>query len=139
MQTKTKQGRLGMLVLKDGNLHLPSSSDGMPQSLIQANEAVITGRIKDATRSLSDEAVEAATQIIDNDPSRTDIMLALAMVFKQTGQLNKAKEWFEKILEQEPHALVYNELGFIYQRIGYLWHWNIKKGLSRQTRIMPSS
>lgn len=119
-QTEKKQGRLAMLVLKDGNLHLPSSRDGMPQSLIQANEAVATGRIKDAVQALNDEAVKAATKIINKDPSRTDIMLALAMVFKQTGQFNRAKEWFVKILEQEPHALVYNELGFICQRAGHL-------------------
>ncbi len=119
-QTETKQGRLGMLVLKDGNLHLPSSSDGVPQLLIQANEALASGRVMDAARVINDEAVEAATQIINKDPSRTDIMLVLAMVFKQIGQFNKAKEWFEKILEQEPHALVYNELGFICQRIGHL-------------------
>lgn len=120
MQPETKQGRLAMLVLKDGNLQLPISGDGIPQSLIQANEAVATGRIEDATCVLNDEAVKAATRVIDKDPSRTDIMLLLAMVFKQTGQFNKAKEWFVEILEQEPHALVYNELGFICQRIGHL-------------------
>jgi len=114
------QGRLGTLVLKDGNLHLLSPSSELPQSLIKANQAVAAGRVKEAIKLLNDQAEEAARQIIEQDPSRTDIMLVLGMVFKQTRQINKAKEWFENILNQEPHALVHNELGYICQRMGHL-------------------
>ncbi|HUU17996.1 MAG TPA: tetratricopeptide repeat protein [Sedimentisphaerales bacterium] len=119
-QAGTKQGRLRTLVLKDGNLHLLTSSSELPQSLIKANQALATGRVKEATKLLNEQAEEAAQQIIEQDQSRTDIMLILGMVFKQTRQINKAKKWFEKILEQEPHALVYNELGYISQCMGRL-------------------
>ena len=119
-QTGTKESRLRTLVLKGGNLHLPSSSSELPQSLIKANQALATGRVREATRLLNDKVEQAIREIIEQDPSRTDIMLALGMVFKQTRQINKAKEWFEKILKQEPHALVYNELGYICQRMGHL-------------------
>ncbi len=119
-QTGTKQSRLRTLVLKDGNLHLPGSSSELPQSLIKANQALATGRVREATRLLNDKVEQAIREIIEQDPSRTDIMLVLGMVFKQTGQINKAKEWFEKILKQEPHALVYNELGYICQCTGHL-------------------
>ena len=119
-QTGTKESRLRTLVLKDGNLHLPSSSSELPQSLIKANQALATGRVREAARLLNDKVEQAIREIIEQDPSRTDIMLALGMVFKQTKQINKAKEWFEKILKQEPHALVYNELGYICQCMGHL-------------------
>jgi len=119
-QTGTRQSRLRTLVLKDGNLHLPSSSSELPHSLIKANQALATGRVREATRLLNDKVEQAIREIIEQDPSRTDIMLVLGMVFKQTGQINKAKEWFEKILKQEPHALVYNELGYICQCTGHL-------------------
>ena len=119
-QTGTRQSRLRTLVLKDGNLHLPGSSSELPQSLIKANQALATGRVREAARLLNDKVEQAIREIIEQDPSRTDIMLVLGMVFKQTGQINKAKEWFEKILKQEPHALVYNELGYIYQFMGHL-------------------
>ncbi len=115
-----KQSRLETLVLKDGNLHLLNSDGDLPQSLIEANNAAATGQIKDAKKLLNNQASDAAIEIIDKDPSRTDIMLMLAMVFKRTGQLSMAKEWLERILNQQPHALVYNELGFIYQRMGHL-------------------
>lgn len=119
-QTETKKSRLRTLSLKDGNLHLPGSSSELPQSLIKANQAVATGQVRKAARLLNDKVEQAVRKIIEQDPSRTDIMLALGMVFKQTRQINKAKEWFENILEQEPHALVYNELGYIYQFMGRL-------------------
>ncbi|MGD2093987.1 MAG: tetratricopeptide repeat protein [Phycisphaerales bacterium] len=117
---ETKRSRLETLVLKDGNLHLLKSGTELPQSLIEANNAATTGRPKDATELLDGRAKEEACRIIERDPSRTDMMLILAMVFKRTGQLSSAKEWLEKILNQEPHALVYNELGFVYQRMGHL-------------------
>lgn len=120
IQTGTKESRLRTLVLKDGNLHLPTSSSELPQSLIKANQALATGRVREATRLLNDKVEQAIREIIEQDPSRTDIMLVLGMVFKQTRQINKAKEWFEKILKQEPHALVYNELGYICQCTGHL-------------------
>jgi len=119
-QTKTRQSRLRTLVLKGGNLHLLTSSSELPQSLIKANQALATGRLREATRLLNDKVEQAVREIIEQDPSRTDIMLALGMVFKQTRQINKAKKWFEKILKQEPHALVYNELGYICQCMGHL-------------------
>lgn len=119
-RTETKQGRLRMLVLKDGNLHLPSSGGELPQSLIKANRALASGKVREAVRLLNDKVERAVCEIIEQDPSRTDIMLVLGMVFKQTRQINKAEKWFEKILEQEPHALVYNELGYISQCMGRL-------------------
>ena len=120
MQTQIKKDRLKTLTLKGGNLHLLTSSAEMPQSLIKANQALANGRLREATRLLNDKVEQAVCEIIEQDPSRTDIMLALAMVFKQTRQINKAKKWFEKILKQEPHALVYNELGYICQCMGHL-------------------
>ncbi|MBW7988496.1 MAG: tetratricopeptide repeat protein [Planctomycetes bacterium] len=120
MQTETKQGRLKTLIFKDGNLHLPSPTGALPQSLIEANEAVASGRIEEATRLLNDKVEQAVLEIIAQDPLRTDIMLALGMLFKQTKKIYKAKDLFEKILQQEPHPLVYNELAYICRCMGHL-------------------
>lgn len=117
MQTETKQGRLKTLIFKDGNLHLPSPAGVLPKSLIEANKAAASGRIEEATRLLNDKVEQAVLEIIAQDPLRTDIMLVLGMLFKQTKQINKAKDLFEKILRQEPHPLVYNELAYICQCI----------------------
>ncbi|MHC4241268.1 MAG: O-linked N-acetylglucosamine transferase, SPINDLY family protein [Planctomycetota bacterium] len=108
------------LIFKDGNLHLPSPTGVLPQSLIEANEAAASGRIEEATRLLNDKVEQAILEIIGQEPSRTDIMLVLGMLFKQTRQVHKAKDLFEKILRHEPHPLVYNELAYICQCIGEL-------------------
>ncbi|MDD5134357.1 MAG: tetratricopeptide repeat protein [Phycisphaerae bacterium] len=106
------------LSLKDGNLHLVNAGNDLPEALIQVNQAISFGNIEQATKILNEQAIDAVHQILSKDPSRTDVMLVLAMLFKQIRQLQRAKEWFEKIIQQEPHALVYNELGFIYQLMG---------------------
>ncbi|MCP4260144.1 MAG: tetratricopeptide repeat protein [Planctomycetes bacterium] len=120
MQTETTQGRLNTLILKEGNLHLPSPTGVLPKSLIEANEAAITGKVEEAAKLLNEKVEQAVLDIIKQDPCRTDIMLVLGMLFKQTRQIHKAKNLFEKILQQEPHPLVYNELGYICQRMGKL-------------------
>ena len=120
MQTETKQGRLKTLIFKDGNLYLPSPTGALPQSLLEANQAAASGRIEEATRLLNDKVEQAVLEIIAQEPSRTDIMLALGMLFKQTRQVHKAKALFEKILQQEPHPLVYNELAYICRCTGQL-------------------
>jgi len=120
MHTKTEQGKLNTLILKDGNLHLLGPAGAMPQSLIEANEAAAAGRIEEAARLLNDKVEKAVFEIIARDTHRTDIMLALGMLFKQTRQLHKAKKLFEKILQQEPHPLVYNELAYICRCMGEL-------------------
>lgn len=120
MQTETKQGRLNTLILKDGNLHLPSPGGVLPKSLIEANEAAATGRIEEATRLFNKKVEKAVFELIEQDPSRTDVMLVMGMLFKQTRQIHKAKNLFEKILQQETHPLIYNELGYICRRMGQL-------------------
>ena len=120
MQTETKQGRLKTLILKEGNLHLPSPMGVLPKSLIEANEAAAAGRVEEATMLLNGKVEKAVLEIIEQDPFRTDVMLVLGMLFKQTRQINKAKKLFEKILQQEQHPLVYNELGYICQCMGHM-------------------
>ncbi len=108
------------MILKEGNLHLPSPTGVLPKSLIEANEAAITGKVEEAAKLLNEKVEQAVLDIIKQDPCRTDIMLVLGMLFKQTRQIHKAKNLFEKILQQEPHPLVYNELGYICQCMGQL-------------------
>ncbi|MCP4607315.1 MAG: hypothetical protein GY845_01190 [Planctomycetes bacterium] len=120
MQTEAKQGRLKTLIFKDGNLHLLSPSGALPQSLIEANQAAASGKIEKATKLLNDKVEQAVLEIIAQEPHRTDIMLAMGMLFKQTRNLYKAKLLFEKILKQEPHPLVYNELAYICRCMGHL-------------------
>jgi len=97
---------------KNDNMQIGISGD-TPQFLIEANAAVTTGEIERARELVNDQGVEKVRQIIQKNPSRTDIMLMLAVMLHRTGQLDKAEDWFKRILEVEPNALVYNELAVI--------------------------
>lgn len=112
-RTDVEERRFQSLVLKDGSLYLLNSDNDLPESLIKANKAVATGQIEEAIHLLNDQAVKAVLEILEKDRSRTDVIFVLAKIFSQVKQMNKAKQWYEKILNQEPHALVYNELGYV--------------------------
>ncbi|MGD8786956.1 MAG: tetratricopeptide repeat protein, partial [Phycisphaerales bacterium] len=130
---ETKRSRLETLILKDGNLYLPSPTGVLPQELIEANDAAAKGNVREATRLLNNKVRQIVLKIIEQDPHRTDIMLALGMLFKQTRQIDEAKELFEKILQQEQHPLVYNELGYICQCMG-----NISDAVKYQTKAVEA-
>ena len=115
-----KKSRLCCLVLKHGNLQILNAEGDLPQSLIKANDAIAAGRIEEATRLVNDEAIDAVQELLEKDPSRTDVMFVLAAVLRQTKQTGKAKQWYEKILKEEPHPLVYNELAYISESMGSL-------------------
>ena len=119
-RTHPKDGRLLFSVSKTGLPQIRISMDNMPQFLIKAKAAIDAERTAEAIDILNDEGVEVIRKIVDKDPSRTDVMLALAVMLCKTGQLLKAEEWYKKILEQESHALIYNELARICRFTGRL-------------------
>ncbi len=100
--------------------HVCLSINKMPQFIIKARDAIEAERIYEAVDILNDQALEDVREIVEKDPSRTDIMLALAVMLIKTNQPRKAEEWYKKILEQEPHALMYNELARICRFTGRL-------------------
>lgn len=120
-QAQTRQSRLQSFVMEQGNLQILISRDQLPQSFLRADAAIRRGRAVEAVGILNSEALGAVREILQQDPSRTDIMFLFAMLLRQTRQFDRAKEWYEKILEQEPNALVYNELGYTYQCMGQMW------------------
>jgi len=105
---------------KNNGLRFFVSKESLPQFLLEAKVAVETGRIAEAAALIDDKAQETVTEIIEKNPSRTDIMFMLAMVLVKTGQMDRAEYWYRRILEQQPHALVYSELALICQSAGRL-------------------
>ncbi len=92
----------------------------LPQFLARANAAADAGRIEEAIRLLDDDAVEFAREIVENDPSRAFVIYALATVFRKTGQLDKAEQWYKKILKGGQDNSACNELGTICRAQGRL-------------------
>ncbi|MGD8501509.1 MAG: hypothetical protein PVJ86_12725, partial [Phycisphaerales bacterium] len=120
-QTCLKKGLSQFLVEEKGQpRRLLISMEGLPKFLVDANAAVETGRIAEATDILNDQAIETVRQMLEKNPSRIDVMLLVAIMLGKTGQLKEAEQWYKKLLEVEPHALVLNELACIYHSTGRL-------------------
>jgi predicted O-linked N-acetylglucosamine transferase (SPINDLY family) len=112
--------RLESLLLENGRLQISVAPTQLPHCLVEANDALTAGQL-DRTKSFLDHnAVETVHKIVEKDPSRTDVMFVLAKLFAQTGQFEKARHWYEKILTREQNPLIYNELGLICQYLGLL-------------------
>ncbi len=105
---------------ENGQLRFDVSPEKLPQFLIRANEAINVGRVKEAAVLLSDRNVEVVCRMVAQEPSRTDVMFMLGLMFSKIGQPLKAEEWYKKVLEHEPHPLVYHELGRIARGTGRL-------------------
>ncbi len=108
------------LVEKDGVRQLVVSKENLPPFIVEADKAIITGDIDRAIKLLNEESVESVRQLLAKDPSRVDVMLTLAIMFSKTEQLKKAEEWYKKLLEHQPYALIFNELACIYQKVGHV-------------------
>ncbi|MBW8001496.1 MAG: tetratricopeptide repeat protein [Planctomycetes bacterium] len=112
------QGRIKNLVMEEGNLRIQNLCGDLPEPLIRANEAASIGQTDKARQILHEQCRGEIEELLNNDSSRTDIMLIVAMIFRQVGRINMAKQLFEKIISQEPHGLIYNELGQTCEHIG---------------------
>jgi predicted O-linked N-acetylglucosamine transferase (SPINDLY family) len=120
-QTCSKKGLSQFLVEEKGQpRRLLISMEGLPKFLVDANAAVETGRIAEAADILNDQAIETVRQMLERNPSRIDVMLLVAIMLGKTGQFREAEQWYKKLLEAEPHALVLNELACIYHSTGRL-------------------
>ena len=86
------------------------SAEGLPQFLIDAKVALESGRIEDAKQLLSEQALN---DTIEDNPSRTDIMFMLGLMFGKIGLRRKAEEWYRQVLQIEPNAHAFYELGRI--------------------------
>jgi predicted O-linked N-acetylglucosamine transferase (SPINDLY family) len=104
---------LQFTVGKNGTPRINLSTNNMPQFLIEANAAVEAGRIDEAAKLLGDRNIETIRQMVQENACRTDVMFMLALMFFSAKDFHNSEIWFKEILEKQPHALVYHELGRI--------------------------
>jgi len=107
------------LTSQDGLMALTIPRDAIPDFLVQANEAVNIGRITEAAELISAHNIAIACRTADAKPQYADVIfLLLGVILQKVGQLKDALQWYERILERRPNALVANEIANIYQTIG---------------------
>lgn len=105
---------------KGGGLQVVVSEEGLPKFLIEAKDAIEAGWTDKASDLLNGRAIDQVRKVVHEDPSRTDVMFMVALMFGTIGRVAKAEEWYKKILEQGSDALVLYELGRICRRSGRL-------------------
>ncbi|RKY24815.1 MAG: hypothetical protein DRP62_02875 [Planctomycetota bacterium] len=95
------------------------NADVVPEFLVSARAAVEDGQIDRAAGLIDAHAIEVVRQMLDKDPSRTDVVFTLAMVLWKTGRVKRAKEWYKKLLEwSQQVGTVYDKLGCLCQFTG---------------------
>lgn len=105
--------RLQSLTTEDGELQLTVEADVLPPFLLEANEAVVAGRMDQARQCLCEQNMAQLNQGLTAGSIRTDLMFVLAKLFFDTGQPAQAEQWFQHILALEPHGYVYDYLARI--------------------------
>ena len=67
---------------------------------------------------LTDKAVEALEEAVGVDSPRPEVMFELALLFEKIDRLDKAEEWYKKVIELAQHPGAYNQLGLICRKTG---------------------
>ncbi|MHC4435492.1 MAG: hypothetical protein ACYTBS_26990 [Planctomycetota bacterium] len=109
----TNAGQLQFTTGKNGTPRINLTIDEMPQFLVAAHTAVEAGRIGEAAGLLSEQNIETIRQMVEANTCRTDVMFMVALLFFSVKDFRNSEIWFKEVLKQQPHALVYYELGRI--------------------------
>jgi predicted O-linked N-acetylglucosamine transferase (SPINDLY family) len=108
------------LTSNNGQMALSLPEEILPGILIDANEAVNTGRTSEARDLLDDQNVEAVCKIAEEHAGhRNTIYLLLGVILQKVGRPAGALIYYLKILEREQNALVANEIANIYKQTGH--------------------
>ncbi len=116
----SQDGQLEFFVSEKSPLKICLLKKHLPPFLIEANAAIGAGRPQQALQLLNDQNVKDATRIVEDDPSRIDIMFMFATIFTRLRQLDKAEFWHKKFLEKELHPLVLFGLAGVCRSAGRL-------------------
>ncbi len=60
-----------------------------------------------------DKAVEVLEEMLEVNPQRLEVMFELGMLFERTNRLDKAEQYYKKIIKFGPHSTAYDHLGCI--------------------------
>jgi len=109
------------ITVKDGQAQIVFPTGLLPDFIAHALHAVNTGQ-RDQARALlnADHLDGIDTWVKDHMPSRDLVYFLLGTVLHKLDQVQDAVQWYEKILENQSHAFVLQELARLYRRLGKL-------------------
>lgn len=117
MSRKANKRHLGRKNRKYAQLSAPRSdlgTDYLLRSIAKAQSDVEAGQIHQAIAILTDDLINGISNAFCKDSPRTDIILAVAELFRKTGQFDQAQLWYDKVLEHGPDGQTYNALGNLF-------------------------
>jgi protein O-GlcNAc transferase len=99
------------LCWQEGEIHLNVPDGVLPGFLIEAHNYTCSDSRAEAQALLSEVNLERVEQLAEQRyHGITLIYLLLGMVYQRLGLLKTARQWYERTLAQQAHALVYAEL-----------------------------
>ena len=107
--TASESGYLAGLSIVQGRADLDMAGREIPSDFLAAHRALRTGcreKAEDILVRLADEDLE----LLGTAPVRTDLLFYLGKLWFETGQLEQARECFQKILSVESHPIVHFQL-----------------------------
>ena len=102
--------------VEDGVLRIRDTGKPVPRFLTEANEALIHGQTDTAVGLLTDTNIIGVEQIIQEDPSRVELMYMTAKLFLALERLDEAEVWCRRIVDAEPSAVAHHQMAYVYSR-----------------------
>ncbi len=114
------EDRLEFFISEQGSLRYTVNKRDLPPALLEAARIIQAGDIVRG-RALLDEAVLCAVdEFVQLQPERVDALFMVAVLLKRVEAFDRARQWFQRLLGCQAHALVYFELAGLCRDRGQL-------------------
>jgi len=116
---------LNFYYTEEGMPRVSINGDDLPGFLVNAHNAIESKHVNEAIGFVNEDNVKLIDQIVDEDPSRVDVMMVFAKTLFQLAKFTsnsdlyrKSEHWYKKMLDHCPNSLIYNQLGNICKNTG---------------------
>lgn len=103
--------------IEGGQLLIDSGGGPVPDFLLRANQAVTAERLSEAAELLGPDKLKLLDTILDQDPSRTDLIYMLVKLLLALDRAAQAESWCKRLIELESTDVAWFHLALIYRRL----------------------
>lgn len=101
--------------IEAGQFLIDSAGRTVPGFLLRANQAVNAGCPAQALEQLSEDKLNAFHLLLEDDPSRIDLLYMLVKLLLATGRADQAAPWCRRIIDLEPSHVACFHMALVYR------------------------